>query len=95
KRIWFIRYIIHCIHVVYFSFCDMYINRYLSDYIKQRMHLDTLFGFSKARPFIKTQAEIDCCGVECIKSSIYNELPVNSLALRIAPVRSVAASVHT
>ena len=80
--IWLIRYLIHRLHIVHFSLRDMYINRYLSDHVKQRMHLDASFGLSEAGPFVETQAEIDCSGVESVKFTVNNELPINPLALR-------------
>lgn len=82
ERIRLVRNLIHRSDIMDFSLRDVYVNRYLGDNIIQRVNLDTAFSLSEASSLVKTQAEVDCSGVESVELAVKHELPINSLALR-------------
>ena len=57
ERIRLIWYLIHCLHIVKFRFCNVNLCRNLSDYIKQCMHFDSALGLSEVCPLEKTHTK--------------------------------------
>ena len=80
-RIRFVRYLIHCIHIMKFRLGNVDICRNLSDHIKQGMHLDFALGFAEVCPLEQTHAKIYRRRIERVELAIENERPCDSLAL--------------
>ena len=77
----FVRYLIHCIHIMKFCFCNVNVGRNLSDHIKQGVHLDSALGVAEVCPLEQTHAKIYRRRIESVELAIENERPCDSLAL--------------
>ena len=81
ERIRFVRYLIHCIHVMKLRLCNVNVGRNLSDHIKQGVHLDSALGFAEVCPLEQTHTKIYRRRIERVELAIENERPCDSLAL--------------
>ena len=81
ERVRLIWNVIHSVHVMDIGLRNMNVLRYLGDYIKKGVNLDSTFGFSETGPFVQTQTQIYCSGVKGVELSVQNELAVYPLGL--------------
>ena len=81
ERIRFVRYLIHCIHIMKLRLGNVDVCRNLSDHIKQGVHLDSALGFAEVCPLEQTHAKIYRRRIERVELAIENERPCDSLAL--------------
>lgn len=81
RRIRLIIYLIHCLHIVKFRFCNMNVCGNLSDYIKQCMYIDSDLGLSEVSPLEKLMQRSIVVESNAIELSIEFKRSCDSLAL--------------
>ena len=81
ERIRFVRYLIHCIHIMKLRLGNVDVCRNLSDHIKQGVHLDSALGFAEVCLLEQTHTKIYRRRIERVELAIENERPCDSLAL--------------